>query len=1050
MSYNIDVPFDNIDKILHVADIHIRNYTRHKEYRIVFDKLYAEVDKLPVNSIVYVGGDIVHSKTDISPELIDLTTEFLSNLANRRTTIVITGNHDANLNNSSRLDTLSPIIAAIAHPNLHYLRESGIYKIADINFVVFGIFDEPNTYIKADSFHGTNKVALFHGAVDNSMTNIGFKMKNDNLPLSLFDGYDMGMLGDIHKRQFYNEDKTILQVGSLLQQNIGESIDKHGCALWDVKTRVATFTDFSNEYSQHKVEIDNGVIISDTSGITKHSKIRLLVSNSTQAQIQTVISELKSTYPNVEIGIKRNATDEEKENRKRSLVKDINDVGYQNTLIEDYLVTKHSVSSDIIDEVRRINNDLNGMLISETTPMNQVWEPKMFEFSNMFSYGGGNRIDFSKMEHVAGIFAPNHAGKSAIFDALMFCLFDRCSRTSSGKDIMNSNKTTFRCKLKFVVDGTEYFIVKKGKLITHGKYPHVNVKIDFYMLDEEGEKVSLNGEQRKDTNRNISNVVGDYDDFILTAMSAQNNNSSFIDKSQSDKKKLLARYTDVQVLEDLYELGKEEVKSVKVLLKDFSKNNYSELLVQNETDLCEFTDSYDTYQKELIGLEDILVKEQTSLNDIKSELIHISKILDITDLNSKLNLLKEKLASLDAKMVEYTGYVDSNKNIISEADSKLSHHNIEDIASRKLLLEKELLHNNTLTNKIAVLKVEIKSKLDTISKLDTHEYDPNCNYCCDNEFVKLAEQARITLEDDKVLVTNILNDKTKSDVNLGILKQVIVDKEDFDTWTLQRSKYLRYQSEIEVKMANCILNTERVNALINTTESDIREYNSNEDAIIKNKLTESKIKLYQDLIVEAKSDVDGCRADIQTMYGKMETTKQTITSIQKLIENAHTLEVRLKAFDYYLMAMHRDGISYEIISNLMPILEDEVNEILEQIVDFNIEFNVDGKNIVSYICYGKDKWPLSITSGMEKFLSSLAIRVALTKVSCLPRPNFLIIDEGFGNLDSENLQALESLFEYLKTEYDFIMVVSHIDLMKDMVDELIEIDTTSGHSLIQY
>mgnify|MGYP003637642943 FL=1 len=87
---------------------------------------------------------------------------------------------------------------------------------------------------------------------------------------------------------------------------------------------------------------------------------------------------------------------------------------------------------------------------------------------------------------------------------------------------------------------------------------------------------------------------------------------------------------------------------------------------------------------------------------------------------------------------------------------------------------------------------------------------------------------------------------------------------------------------------------------------------------------------------------------------------------------------------------------------------------------------------------------------MEKFLSSLAIRVALTKVSCLPRPNFLIIDEGFGNLDSENLQALESLFEYLKTEYDFIMVVSHIDLMKDMVDELIEIDTTSGHSLIQY
>jgi len=1048
LSYKINVDFDSVDKILHVADIHIRNYTRHKEYRIVFEKLYAEADKLPYNSIIYVGGDIVHSKTDISPELIDLTTEFLTNLAKRRTTIVITGNHDANLNNSSRLDTLSPIIAAINHPSLHYLKDSGIYKIADINFVVFGIFDEPSTYIKADSFVGDNKIALFHGALDNSTTDIGFKVKNTTLPVSLFDGYDMGMLGDIHKRQFYNEEKTVLQVGSLLQQNIGESIDKHGCAVWDVRSRIATFTDFTNEYSQHKVEVDNGVITSDTSGITKHSKIRLMVSNSTQAQIQSVISELKSTYPSVEIGIKRNATDEEKEKRKRNLVKDINDVGYQNTLIEDYLINEHSVSSDIIDEVRRINIDLNGMLVSETTPMNQVWEPKMFEFSNMFSYGDGNKIDFSKMDSVAGIFAPNHAGKSALFDALMFCLFDRCSRTSSGKDIMNNNKTEFGCKLKFVVDGTEYYISKIGKLKTHGKYPFVNVKVDFYMFDEEGTKVSLNGEQRKDTNRNISNVVGEYDDFILTAMSAQNNNSSFIDKSQSDKKKLLARYTDVQVLEDLYELGKEEVKSVKVLLKDFGKNNYSELLVQNETDLLNFTDSYDTYEKELIGLEEILAKEQSALSSIKSELIPISKLLDITDLNSKMTLLKDKLASVDAKMVEYTGYVDSNKNSIAEADSKLSQHNTEDLANRKLLLEEELIYNNILTNKIAVLKVEIKSKLDTISKLDTHEYDPNCNYCCDNEFVKLAEQARITLEDDKVLVTNILNDKVTSDVNLGILKQVIADKEDFNTWTLQRSKYLRYQSEIEVKMANCILNAERANTLIVSTESDIREYNSNEDAIIKNRLTESNIDISQALIVEAKKDVNECRVDIQTTYGKIETTKQSITSIQKLIGDAHTLEIRLKAFDYYLTAMHRDGISYEIISNLMPIVEDEVNEILEQIVDFKIEFNVDGKNIVSYICYGNDKWPLSMTSGMEKFLSSLAIRVALTKVSCLPRPNFLIIDEGFGNLDSENLQSLESLFEYLKTEYDFVMVVSHIDMMKDMVDELIEIDVSSNYSHI--
>ena len=96
----INIGFESIDKILHVADIHIRNYKRHKEYREVFKQLYAQVDKLPHNAIVYIGGDIVHNKTDISPELIKLTSEFLKELANRKPTIIIKGNHDTNLKTS--------------------------------------------------------------------------------------------------------------------------------------------------------------------------------------------------------------------------------------------------------------------------------------------------------------------------------------------------------------------------------------------------------------------------------------------------------------------------------------------------------------------------------------------------------------------------------------------------------------------------------------------------------------------------------------------------------------------------------------------------------------------------------------------------------------------------------------------------------------------------------------------------------------------------------------------------------------------------------------
>ena len=135
----------------------------------------------------------------------------------------------------------------------------------------------------------------------------------------------------------------------------------------------------------------------------------------------------------------------------------------------------------------------------------------------------------------------------------------------------------------------------------------------------------------------------------------------------------------------------------------------------------------------------------------------------------------------------------------------------------------------------------------------------------------------------------------------------------------------------------------------------------------------------------------------------------------------------------------------------MPYIEQEVNNILHQVVEFELLFDVDGKNILTHIKYGdNNQWPLEMTSGMEKFISSLAIRVALINISSLPRPTFLAIDEGFGNLDTNNINSIAMLFDYLKTEFDFILIISHIDIMRDMVDDLIEINRTGSVSNVIY
>jgi DNA repair exonuclease SbcCD ATPase subunit len=88
---------------------------------------------------------------------------------------------------------------------------------------------------------------------------------------------------------------------------------------------------------------------------------------------------------------------------------------------------------------------------------------------------------------------------------------------------------------------------------------------------------------------------------------------------------------------------------------------------------------------------------------------------------------------------------------------------------------------------------------------------------------------------------------------------------------------------------------------------------------------------------------------------------------------------------------------------------------------------------------------------MEKFVSNLAMRIGLINVSTLPRPNFLCIDEGFGSLDSESLNSIESVFSYLKLQFDFVLIITHLDVIKDYMDKLITIKKTkSGFSQIEF
>jgi DNA repair exonuclease SbcCD ATPase subunit len=167
-----------------------------------------------------------------------------------------------------------------------------------------------------------------------------------------------------------------------------------------------------------------------------------------------------------------------------------------------------------------------------------------------------------------------------------------------------------------------------------------------------------------------------------------------------------------------------------------------------------------------------------------------------------------------------------------------------------------------------------------------------------------------------------------------------------------------------------------------------------------------------------------------------------IERLAKELESLKEIRILCDAYEHYIVAMGKNGIAYQILVDKLPMLNDEINKILSSVADFNIflEHNDEEQSIKLLLQYGDYKGrPLELGGGAERELASIAIRTALLSVTSLPKTNMFVIDEGFGKLDPKNMDNISKMFDYLRSVFDHVIIISHIDILKDMVDTSIEI-----------
>jgi DNA repair exonuclease SbcCD ATPase subunit len=845
----------------------------------------------------------------------------------------------------------------------------------------------------------------------------------------------------------------IVYPGSMIQQNHGESLENRGWCLWDVPSRSYEFVPLHNDYGYCTLEVINGKITLPPVMPNK-VRMRLFTGDLETTEIKKIITALRSRFNIVELSVNRSRltkTYDRSTNITHHETLDLTSVDVQNELIAKWLEKNYSsLDADVMAAIQKINVELNNKIQHEDQSRNIHWRPLTFKFSNMFSYGEDNEIDFTDMTGVYGLFAPNASGKSSIMDALMFCLYDKTPRAFKGDHIINNRKDTFACELSFAINEEKYGIRRVG---TRKKNGDVKVDVEFWKILPNADIVSLNGEDRRSTNANIRNYVGTYDDFIMTAFSGQTNNALFIDKSHSERKDLLIQFMGLNVFDKLHATAHGEAKEIIGVLKRFRKSDVTDDITRTQQELSEM-------QRLLIladqQLETLVAKKMQW--EITRQELHDQKLPvpvtsnDIDALNIALENLKNNLTQHENALVDANTQYHALTVKLNSYKQELTQYNVSAVEQSVANYNKffELLKKGEHALKIVSTQLQEKNKFK--NKLQSYNYNLECPVCIENNKSVIYDlnnvvteildlEAKITTQETalaniKAQMEPLAEEKNKYDIISSLMHNI---------QQLESVSIPKISADIELST----ITLAKINNEITTTQQDIETYKANEEALQYNFTLQTQINVISADIDAISNEISAQEKSNRILHGNLSVLDAKREDLLLRLKEAEELEISYEAYNHYMIAVGRDGIPYELISKTIPQIEGEINSILSQLVDFTVSLDMDGKNINGKIIYDHDRvWPLENSSGMERFVSSLAIRVALMNVSNLPKPNFMLIDEGFTTLDADHIHTMQTLFNLLKSEFDFILIVSHLDAMRDMVDNIIEIKKEEGYSSI--
>lgn len=1086
-------------QIIHISDIHIdiRTTERAKVYEHVFKNFINMISGFdPKSTVIVIAGDIFHHKDTLSSEDIKIFKSFLHNIRKYKV-IIIPGNHDASINNPDFCSITSSILLNPDNSNLfqnvRYSENTEFFDIPigdnssdnllqpkKLKFFHLSIYDKRNKE-QIEDFFLQNKsllsqcIFLYHGSVEGVDK---YYSLNSRISQKVLEIPKLTILGDYHQFRVILKDKVAYS-GCLLGRTLGDGIKK-GFILWKLQgqeTVTEQFIEIPNRYEPKKEDISSLTLREarqKLKTIESHGNVYLIV-NSQQSSELSKEAKLKNVklVPFVP-----------RKNFKKIFIDQVQ-------LIQQILVDQPpEIVKKVISLHLQVFKEPQGHTFSKITL-------SKLKFDNLFRYGKNNFIDFEKLHGVSCIVGRNNTGKSSILRILLYTLFREVEEGSSLSDVINQSEKKATVSLSFSLesdtDTEKYQIVCS---ITKTK-----TEVKFFKINPDNTQEDISGKDLTSTYKIIEQKIGSYKDFLLTSMQMQDTKFDIV-KNKNFLKESVQHLThmsesDIKQIEKNIEKEIDQLEAQIVPLKEYKQKLKQQLQeIKKNLELLRTEITIKTSKKE--DLISSLQKKTQELEKARQEyslceaqLATDENSYEIKQLESQVKTLLAQEEKRFQKVIAHpmtrpiSSYYREIYRYGYEYDQHCDYESIIEILSElqkfknKIPLVVQIIKDERLL-KILKAKDEIKKRLyetvEKISRLEKElsgetyesllekkgrlkeglEFDLNCEKCRNNKKILKINYTRPEIEakleqykllgtlrkqreqfsEDLTKVSDITEDEFQKVTGLLRYSGVIMDIYDRKTRLLK-------PLELE-EMTKCLSKIEALKR--KNQEHKIR--------------IDEALKRIQYTINHLTSEVKTIQEQLELLTREIATSEKSVVTFEKMAEKCvnELLETQNKKSSLKEEVLVRQLYGKKVLKKLPElatkrVIEDlvtEVNNLTLLTCDFSIKLEEDYKiRIVGSQNNIETNIPFALASGFQKFVVSLIFRVCLT--SMFPRTgDFLIIDEGFGCLDNENCNKVVEFLEYIKDKYKFILVITHIEKMKSLIDNQINIISDGSYSRVNY